>query len=138
MTRSDQRAQEIVASKGYSKEGLIKRAIREKLILTGDIERHSVKIEPQLYGVQGGSSGIIAFVTSNGEAKSKITDNPDGSENYEGATAATRKGPEPVLGLQRLYFFEMHNLKLTEEHSEPIALTAADEDWEVILLRISQ
>ena len=137
MTRSDQRAQEIVNSKGYSKEGLIKRAIREKLILTCDIERHSVKIEPQLYGIQGGSHGIIAFVASN-EEEAEATGIVNGSEIYEGATAATRKGPEPVLGLQRLYFFEIQNLKLTEEHSNPIELTAADEDWEVIFSRLSQ
>ena len=118
MTRSDQRAQEIVNSKGYSKEGLIKRAIREKLILACDIERHSVKIEPQLYGIQGGSHGIIAFITLNEE---------------EAATG----NPEPVLGLQRLYFFEIQNLKLTEEHSKPIDLTAADEDWEVVISRMS-
>ena len=137
MTRSDQRAQEIVASKGYSKEGLIKRAIKEKLILTCDIERHPVKIEPLLYGAKDGSSGIIACVVLNkkdpedtGDVNDK-TDIPDDPK-------AIRKGSEPVPGIQRLYFFEFQNVALTEDHFEDMPLTDEQEDWDVIFSRLSQ
>ena len=155
MTSSDQRAQAIVDKKKVTKDGIIRRAIKEKLILTCEVERNQVKLEPHVYGLQSGSSGIFAYVikdekvagyTDIADAPSNaviadapsdavIADSPKVVEDIEKVTPKDTKVPELAEGLQRLYFFEIQNIKLTDETFE-IRDISSDSIWDEVLTKV--
>ena len=146
MTSSDQRAQAIVDKKKVTKDGIIRRAIKEKLILTCEVERNQVKLEPHVYGLQSGSSGIFAYVIkdekvagdtdiADSPSDAVIADSPKVVEDIEKVTPKDTKVPELAEGLQRLYFFEIQNIKLTDETFE-IRDISSDSIWDEVLTKV--